>query len=64
MAYAGTQTYNSTRSAADLAFSGYAVQSLAISRLAAEYFVLFLYIRSHPERAEGGTTSARSRRSG
>lgn len=53
MGMAAAQISNSLRSAVTLAFGGYPVQSLAVTRLAAEYWLLFVYMRLRPAEAAG-----------
>jgi hypothetical protein len=53
MGMAASQTSNSLRSAVNLAFGGYPIQSLAVTRLAAEYWLLFTYMQIRPDEAPG-----------
>jgi hypothetical protein len=52
-AMAMAQVSNSIRSAVNLAFGGYPVQSLALTRLAAEYWLLVAYMQIRPDEAPG-----------
>ena len=50
-AFAAAQLHNTLRTARELAFAGYGIQSLALARLANEFMILLWWIPNHRDQA-------------
>lgn len=61
-AFAAVQFHNTLRTARELAFAGYGVQSLALARLAHEFMVLLWWIPNHRDQAPAWLDAMASRK--